>query len=331
MKRSIRLAVFAVLGAVGGDALAAEPPTSVPSREARYEGKVLADWLARLQKAETDDAREKAATAIAVFGADAVPALVEMLQDRSDQFRKLVLSTLGQIGPAARGATPALLDALQQKVVRTPKEIVATLGKIGPDPALAAPALLAALEQPESTCVALEVLCATGSPNIDPIPPLRRALRKARLNKEYWSSGSLRDLAKLGAPAVPLLLEFLDDTDIYAQAASADGLGAIGPAAKPAVPALCALLQSKTDYVRLEAAVALWRIDKNPAAIPAIVALLGGCLDQYAAERLGDRGAPAKSALPELMKKLNDRDALVRSAARAAILKIDPEALEQRR
>ena len=47
-------------------------------------------------------------------------------------------------------------------------------------------------------------------------------------------------------------------------------LGDLGPIAEPAVPALVARLKDDNGYVRVAAAVALWKINQHPAAGPAL-------------------------------------------------------------
>jgi HEAT repeat protein len=86
----------------------------------------------------------------------------------------------------------------------------------------------------------------------------------------------------------------------------------MGEAAREAVPALVACLEeasSSENWVRLEAAVALWRIEHRvDRALPALIGLLQDpgpavaipSIVTRAAEALGEMGARARAAVPLL-------------------------------
>jgi HEAT repeat protein len=79
-----------------------------------------------------------------------------------------------------------------------------------------------------------------------------------------------------GEPAVPALAEALHDPDGSVRVNAALALYKIGPRAHGAIPALCAALEDDIDWVRMDAAMSLSRL--GPAAreaVPALVATLG--------------------------------------------------------
>jgi hypothetical protein len=87
MKCIVQLISLAILGGLLCTPVPAEEP-----RKPRYEGKPLSYWIERLQKCENNVDRCAAAEAIKAFGPDAVsavPALVEMLDDRSEELGAL--------------------------------------------------------------------------------------------------------------------------------------------------------------------------------------------------------------------------------------------------
>ncbi len=101
--------------------------------EPKYEGKPLNYWVERLQKCEKDEDRNAAAKAIKAFGqeaAPAVPALVEMLDDRSDSFRDLVGEILAVIGPGAKSAVPALITLSRRKRLGVPRLLLKSWGRL---------------------------------------------------------------------------------------------------------------------------------------------------------------------------------------------------------
>src|SRR5262249_40903200 len=79
-----------------------------------------------------------------------------------------------------------------------------------------------------------------------------------------------RTLYRLGAPAIPSLLEVLQNGHPNARARAARVLGMMGSDAMPAIPALTEALRDSS--IRASAAMALWRIDiGTPLARPALL------------------------------------------------------------
>src|SRR5262249_12893030 len=138
-----------------------------------------------------------------------------------------------------------------------------------------------------------------------------------------------RVLGEIGADAraaVPALTGALRSRVTGVAYSAAAALGAIGPDAKEAVPALLTLLTNVTPYIRSTAAEALWRIDRHPAAIPALVAQLqdAQCTDRgSAAIALGKIGPDARAAVPALLAALKDRQNLMPAQAAEALWRIE--------
>jgi HEAT repeat protein len=162
----------------------------------------------------------------------------------------------------------------------------------------------------------------------DAIPALLRNFRRKDL---FGGSGASTALAKIGAPAVPSLLELLEDKneDIRSQAILV--LGGIGPQAKAATPALKELLAADSTKLQLAAAEALWEIAKEPKSLFVLQAALEDrdrFVRQSAAARLGKIGPDAKTAVPGLSRLLNDDWEGARNDAARALGRIGPDAKE---
>ena len=113
-----------------------------------------------------------------------------------------------------------------------------------------------------------------GPDTIEPmLPALTETVLDVDLNIRYMAILSLKNFGRASAPAVPALIKALDTFPgrtpplqgperYYADVrwVAADALGAIGPGAKAAVPALTQALKDASPDVREAAAAALKRI-----------------------------------------------------------------------
>ncbi len=130
-------------------------------------------------------------------------------------------------------------------------------------------------------------------------------------------------LARAGVQAAPardaLAIALRRDPSTGVRGASAAALGALGPAARPAVPELFAALDDASEAVRHDVAVALVRLPLGPEDIERLLGALGSRDDYvsaFAAWTLGNMGARAREAVPALARALTREktDAVVSGA-----------------
>jgi HEAT repeat protein len=318
----VRVSLLAVLLVIASaPALAADKP------ELRYEGKPLADWVTRFQKADTREQRTAAANAILAFGADAapaVPALIEMLSDLSPTFRYEVIDLLGALGPIAKDARPAILKLRREKKILFVPGAVTGFVAVFPNSKDAVPDLIPYLNDTDDDVYVYSALCNMGPAAKDAIPAIRQYVLKKLAAKETGkdtTTSGLYSLSELGPDAVPLLIEMLDVHGGYGRMVAIGCLEELGPKAIKAAPALVKLLKHDDAETRYRAAKVLWKLDKNPAVVPALVGLLAAeanIVDDIpawrhskdlksnfaadAAKMLGEIGPDAKEALPALRK-----------------------------
>lgn len=363
-----RKAAAAALGDLSSDARAAVPAL----REALRDPEASVRWSAAEALGRIGPAAESA-----------VPALAEALRDPA--LRAIAADALGGIGPAARGAVPLLLDALKDTDADFRGTAAVALSRIDPKSARAAvPLFIERMKSPElrtrwdvlmilapmgaeakdaadavrvmvrsGNGVAASTLAAIAGPDaVDALPTLLYVLA------DDWDTSE--DIAKVGAAALPGLLEILKDPeatnrhlaiktlgllgpkchgviptligalkdpDRVVRAAAATALTGIEPRVKAAVGPLTAALKDDDSGVRLAAATAL-RVIQGPEASPAIPVLVALLSDKDAGVRrdavaaLADFGAAAKDALPPLKGAVEDADAGVRNAAARAVARI---------
>ena len=118
------------------------------------------------------------------------------------------------------------------------------------------------------------------------------------------------------------------------RASAINQLGALGPLAKSAAPALLEVLKRKEESLCGPAAGALVNIQANPdTAIPALMDCMvdrDGHGQSDVVEALGEYGPRAKAAVPALINLLADRSSKdIMQAVPKALKKIDPEAAAQ--
>ena len=134
-------------------------------------------------------------------------------------------------------------------------------------------------------------------------------------------------LRKIGEPAVPALVELLQDSNPEIRRRAAGALLGMGPKAKGAVPALVEALENSDSELRQKAALILGQI--GPAAKEAVPDLTEALEDPEprvrvaAATSLGWLGA--KEAVPALQTALKDTNKAVQKASREALRKIEKE------
>ena len=133
-------------------------------------------------------------------------------------------------------------------------------------------------------------------------------------------------LSAVGRPAVPHMVELLDEKDWWLRAAAADVLGDLGTTASDTVPHLTRVLDDEAEWVRRNAVEALGNI--GPAAAEAVPALSRRLQDSEswirhnAALALAKIGPTATEAVPALRKNIDDEDRYARANAAMALERI---------
>jgi HEAT repeat protein len=300
----------------------------------------------------------EAALALLRAGADdkeSLDRLVERLAD--DDAYESATHALAALGPKAKGAAPALKRLLSADKTAVRLRAAFVLGALGREEAKpAAQALLKVLDDRDQDVWvldrALRQLVCVGPPGKEALPTLLRLFRDERgpanlsgrafavmaamgpdardalpvvwdAYKENQTPSAAYFLGAVGtaAPeAVPRLMTLLLDPDgQYARPAAAEALGRVGPPAADAVPRLKDALHDCQLRVRVWAAFALIRITgESKPYLPLIISALRDEPDA-AAEALRRLGPAARSAIPALIKALDDDRAWVRGGAVRAL------------
>jgi len=200
---------------------------------------------------------------------------IAALQAPSSGARLAALWDLQRLGPKAAPAVTALVRALRDEDPCLRTAAAEALAAVGPAAEAAVPELVEAAMQEDNKQLRLQATCALaaiGQRADFVVPHLLHLLRSL---KEEHPLVTIRALGALGTDAaVQALVDLLTDVngDVAEEAALA--LGAIGPAARAAVPALLRML-GEGGYRPFGAAYVLGRIGRvDDAIVPALVKTL---------------------------------------------------------
>lgn len=217
------------------------------------------------------DTRRHAAMDLGDMGSqakEAVPALIVTLGDPDPGIKDEVATALGKMGPNAKAAVPALVAFLQDhSITLVRSKAVSALADIGPAALPALPAIIDALaNDPEvhvRACSA-RALLDLGEIARPGIPELIKCLST---NDAFLRQNATAAILQVGLDAkdVPLLLPYLSDEIDSIRSCSARALGAVGPTASAAIPALKKLTDDPSELVRIDAITALNQIDPKLA------------------------------------------------------------------
>lgn len=313
--------------------------------EPRIQGKPLSEWVKGLKSA---DAQVRLATVQKLAGLGlqaqpAVPALVQVLKDRSPAVRQAAAQAFRGLGP---GAVPALVEALKGKdsELRRGAADAFRLMYRPPPPAQAALAEAAkgkdvyvrlsatfALHQSRPTNKAIADLCEV----------LAAGLKEEDVGVRRLAAGlagSLRFLSGASGQKVnDALMTALKDRDLGVRLAAANTLvpaspfGFSRPVPLPAVLAVFKeALKDADEEVRQQGATGLARLgSRAETAVDALAAALkdrNATVRQHVAYTLAQIGPEARPAVLALAAALHDDQAVVRQLAAQALSVIGPAA-----
>ncbi len=243
------------------------------------------------------------------LGPAAVPALTQGLWADSAS-RRACLTLLGAIGADARPAAPSLVRLLGDDSPETREIAARALGVIGAHSA--APALAKLLDDKFAgvRLGAAQSLIHLGADAETLLPMLTKALKSEGAEEAYAAARLFGELGPEAASAVPALNNELPAADPVLTALLADALGRIGPGAKDAVPTLkTKVLENKNSApYRVAAAVAMWRIARDPDAAPSLREALTGAKTRTRPHAPLWRIDPSKETTDALVQQLKAED-----------------------
>lgn len=284
----------------------------------------------------------------------AVPKLVQLLSVENENLGA-VCRLLRDIGPKAKDAIPGLRKALQSSDIYVAASAAEGLWKIDRQVADSIPVLERFLERGDSTdgdriCLTICTLGPAAAPLKKYVIKLLKSgdsfVQSAAVDalgaimpQDQEAIGLLTEclgndsmhivqsatvaLGKIGAKAVPSLIEVTKTGSDIQREYAADALGQIGPPAKEAIVSLKNLLKSKHHPTKVWSAIAIGKINASAEVVPMLIEAVledeSATARQQAAVALGKIGPKAKSAIPALRAALKEEDEALQQAAEEAL------------
>jgi HEAT repeat protein len=212
----------------------------------------------------------------------------------------------------ARTAMLAIAAALDDPVDAVHEQASSVVWNIDPGDRTVQAAMIAALARPggELNYELINSLAKFGQPAIAPlVTALGHRSARVRLSAVEALDRMEDDVH---AVAVPALVKRLTDIEPRVREAVCAALGNLGPAARPAAAELREHLDDGFDFVRGEAAEALWRVARDGKAAAAVLreTVLSRSENVFRGSvwTLRDIGPAAWAAIPALRKLLDHRD-----------------------
>lgn len=209
-----------------------------------------------------------------------------------------------------------LIEALQSKDLAERRNAAYDLDQLGKQSAPAVAALITALDDADQQVWSrsASALAGIGPPAEPAIPKLVAGLPGGGQRAYRYGYA----LSQIGPAALPVLLETLKAEQPPARGAAARSLGWMGPSATPAVPPLLELLDDADAAVAQLSAEALARIGVVPSLVETL-AHESAARRRGAAYALGHMATPPLEALPPLLKAFQDADDKVRVESLLAV------------
>lgn len=245
-----------------------------------------------------------------------MPVLLKALDKGNAEVRAAVPPVLALFGAKAKLALPALVEALQDKVLDVKVAVVIALGDLGPVAKDTARDLLNVAKDPEFVLMEPYVGASLANLGEGAVPTITDALASKIPERRRLAASALAGMGPTAKSAAAELAKALTHDDAAFRALSARALGRIGPAAKAALPQLDNAVKDMVTGVRIEAALAAWRITATPTHVGVLIKALEekSVPDRDAAcQAIATMKAVAKEAVDPLAKLLGDKDLRVRA------------------
>jgi len=288
----------------------------------KHDGKTIGAWQKGLGS-EKESERTAAVAALTEIGPEAVPALIEALEDEDKMARRNAAKALGRMGAGAKEAAPALLKALNDDDFDVRLNATEALGGMGAD---AVPALSQGLEAADATIRrnAAVALTKMGPEAKEALPKLNKALADEDEAVRKKAIAAISAIGDSSGGAATALRDAAGDEDAFVRK---NAILALAERGAGEASALGAALSDDNIEIRNTASAAL--VEMGAAAVPTLIKVLeheNEDARSMAGVTLANIGEDAKDAVPALAKALDDEVLLVRQDVMRALENVGPAA-----
>jgi HEAT repeat protein len=231
---------------------------------------------------------------------NAISRLSELLTNEEESIRKESAIALGKIGSPSPGSLAALVNTLTDKseIVRT--EAVIAIGELGSDAYEAIPDLMKSIKDISWTVrtASAQSISKIGKDTTKAIPSLIIALQDKDWRVRYRV---VNTLIQIGEPAIPNLLNELDNKNPIVRSGAIEALGEIRKPDPVIIEKLVIMLKDKKEKVRGKAADSLFYIGKD--AVPGLLTALKSAkkdMQKIIISAIARIGKEAEGAISEL-------------------------------
>jgi HEAT repeat protein len=288
------------------------------------EARLAAPELERLLHVPQADLRVAAIKALARVSTDDQrlrSRLHPLLEHGSKDQRKAVLEALCEKSDLARGEVPLLLQLLRDPDLEIRREVLYVLQRIGPVDHAVQEAVVRLLDDPRTRGAAAYTLRRAAK-----LTPEARAGLQQLLFHHQGENRFIAVLVLYEHTRNPLAFAMLrNGVQDMSEGTTRDAMHymkKMGSAARVIKPELLAMLRQPVSYLAIDAATALWEIDRDPEALSALIRMMQereGALAKEAAQELVKTGALTKAMEPALRKLLEHPSRETRAAARMVL------------
>jgi hypothetical protein len=295
-------------------------------REPEYQGKKLSEWMAILYRDDNSELgsreRQKALDAIRHIGTNALPIALIWIQFEPSRLRFRIQDKLEKL-PFRLGDRPPLNVVGTDKGFEKSHWAETVFAFLTTNAVSAVPELTRFISDRKAFYAAHAAAFALGQIGKEGLPALLATLSDTNSPTRAVAAQHISHIERTeAAQAVPVLIRYLDDPDLYVAEAVYTTLGHLHIEGGIAVPALIQAAHNPRSELRAGAVACLGRFgDHSRPAIPTLLQ----CLDDSnlsvaiaAAQALGTLRLEPDLVVPELAKCLeNDDPSRLRSAMTA--------------
>ncbi len=217
--------------------------------------------------------------------AKSLKVLLEALKSDDHNIRQLMIRTLAELEAPAEGPRPEVIQAFAEAMQDAKPEVIGeVMSALASKGKAAVPGVIRGLENESTRSYAIRVATLLGPDAEEAVPALLQAWKASQDDPTTQAEihFALGAIGPAAAPAVPALIAALDSDENLVRNSACYALGRIGPAAQSAVPKLRQLLSATDEFQRLASVWALLKIMPQDRSIQhvAVPLLMGALQDE---------------------------------------------------